>query len=408
MIGDRRWARVALVAVVCAALTACTQVVDGTATKGPDSLPPGAVDPLRLAPGNYPTTPRQALGTAGSEAVGAQIEGARMTSYVVGPWEVDSRLTVGVQPTQIATEASRLSMLLPEAMAAAVGRHQFVTSFMSGRKAAEGDDSMVIAVLRFAGPQSARAAADELHRLALEPVDEFVTAGEPIPIPGQTEALASAYMNVPYGSDRPVDVVNSYTPHGPFVLYQYAKSEAGRDAAVGMIERAVRQQMSRIDEFDPTEVAELADLPVDPTGLLARTIPDEGDGLSGGYISNKTFDRAGTLHFQTDPIAAGELFEETDMDVWAKGRPGVYQARDAGAAEKLLTANVAESRTMDGASPADAVPNLTGSECTKIETPLLTMFTCFAAADRYLIEASSAQLPDVHQITAAQYLMLTS
>jgi hypothetical protein len=74
-------------------VAACTTVVDGVAATAPGGPPPGAVDVALLNTGNYPTRPQPPLGKAGTRFRGGAIEAARMASSVVGPWEIDSRLT---------------------------------------------------------------------------------------------------------------------------------------------------------------------------------------------------------------------------------------------------------------------------------------------------------------------------
>jgi hypothetical protein len=87
-----RW-RAGCVAVASMLVAACTTVVDGVAAKAPGGPPPGAVDVALLDTGNYPTRPQPPLGKAGTRFRGGVIEAARMAGSVVGPWEIDSRLT---------------------------------------------------------------------------------------------------------------------------------------------------------------------------------------------------------------------------------------------------------------------------------------------------------------------------
>src|SRR5690348_15200691 len=90
--------RIVLAALMIALLAGCGGTTDGTAIKG--TTP--AADPSALDPGSYPTTPRPPLGEAGTDEVGRFIEGRRMASFVVGPWQVDPTLSrIGSAPAKV-------------------------------------------------------------------------------------------------------------------------------------------------------------------------------------------------------------------------------------------------------------------------------------------------------------------
>lgn len=400
-----RWLSIGAVALVVV-LTGCTRVVEGEAGRAPGGPAPGAVDPALLVPGNYPTKPQGALGTAGTPERGARVEGARMAGAVVGPWELDPRLAEGVLPTGVLTSAQQLKVLTTSAEAA--GRHQFITSFVSARRNDDNTLGMTTALLRFADEASAAQAAGDMHDMSLvpPPAGSFLIPRAPIAVPDHPDALAtSATGPSAAGDPRPASNVEVLTAHGPFVLYQYAKSLGEIDAALGLAKSALEKQIPRVDGFAPTDVAGLAELAVDPTGLLARTLPAPPDN-SPGLPNDLTFDRAGSLHFQTDPVKTSALFDKAGMDVWASGKDTVYQTRDSASASEVANAFTAEMR--EGGSAEASVPNLTGSQCSKKQQLTVVLFVCYSTADRYVIEATAPQLADAQQQSAAQYLMLTA
>ncbi|MGJ6127287.1 hypothetical protein QN239_32430 [Mycolicibacterium sp. Y3] len=393
-------------AVALVVVTGCTRVVDGIAARAPGGPAPGAVDPALLVPGNYPTKPQNALGTAGSPERGARVEGARMAGAVVGPWEVDPKLSVGVLPTGILTSARQLKALTTSADAA--GRHQFITAFVSTRRNNDNTLSMVTGLLRFADPASAAQAVTDMHDTSLVPPapDSFGVQRTAAPVPAHPESLATAATGPSAAGDpRLAGDVEVLTARGPFVLYVWAKSLDGIDAAMALATDGLEKQIPRADSFVPTDVAGLSELAVDPTGLLARTLPAPPDDTP-GLPSNLTFDEAGSLHFQTDPAATSALFDKAGMQVWASGKTGVYQTRDAAAAVEVANAFAAEMR--DGGSVEAGVPNLKGSQCSKKQQLTVVLYNCYSTADKYVIEASSPQLADAQQQSAAQYLMLTA
>lgn len=392
-------------------LTGCTQVVEGVAARAPGGPAPGEVDPTLLDPGNYPTEPQPALGAAGSPKVGARVEAARMASAVVGPWEVDDRLDDSKLPNGIISFSDGLGTLLSPLVAEAAARNQFVTAFVSNRADSDNEQALIMAVLRFRDDQSAATAAREMLEAALVPPDDpesFLPTAAPATIPGHPDTLAS-WEETDFPSRGPTTSVQLMTARGPFVLYQWARTTENLETVTALAATALDQQIPRIDEFAPTEVNALADLPVDPDGLLARTLPAPKE-FPALQPNGLTFDRAGALHFQSEPLTATTLFDQTNMDQWAYGGISVYQAGDVNGADQIVDQFVAESQEQPGMDKAEPVPNFPGSHCSRRQDGegAVVMFTCFAAADRYAFEATSAQLVDAQQQVAAQYLMLTA
>jgi hypothetical protein len=327
-----------------------------------------------------------------------------MAEHVVGPWEVDPALTQGVLPTTIYKDAAALQMLLPEKIAVAADKHNFVTGFSSARRTEPDRVSLVNAVLRFDNPESAVAAATEFADLAAQPdIADYLPTAQPATVPDHPGTRASTYDTTPPGSTTPETSVNAYTAHGPFVLVQSADSPDGVGPAADMVAKTLDQQIPAIDKFEPTAVSELANLAVDDSGLLARTIPATGDNVPVG--KNLVYGPHAALHFQISPQTSAKLFAETGMDLQARGKASVYRVRDNEAAAKMLEQFAAESQT-SGDKPVASVPNLPDSRCMQHDDPLGSGVVCFAVADRYVIEGSSAQLTDAHQQTAAQYTML--
>ena len=394
------------VAALAAALiaTACTTVTDGAAHRSPGGPPPGTVDVSLLDTGNYPTRPAPPLGVAGTPEKGRLVEGVRMAEHVVGPWEVDTTLTQVVRPTTVLPDTAVLRQLLPRKIAAAAGRHNFVTGFSSARRTEPDRVSLVNAVLRFPDPQSAAAAATELGDLSLQPdLDDNLPPAQPAAVPNHPGTRASTFEFTPLGSTTPETSVSAYTAHGPFVLHQYADTLDGVGPAADMVAKTLDLQITAIDTFEPTAVSELANLPVDDSGLLARTIPQTGDQIPVG--SNLVYGPHAALHFQTSPQISADLFADTDMDLLARGKALVYRVRDNEAAEKMLEQFVRELQDA-GHKPVASVPSMPESHCVHVEQPSGSGDVCYAVADRYVIEGSSAQVTDVHQQTAAQYAML--
>ncbi len=97
----------------------------------------------------------------------------------------------------------------------------------------------------------------------------------PAAIPGHPAAAASSYPFTPNGSDREWAVIRSFTPHGPYVLTQVVQSVEGLDTAESLVQKAIDVQIKRLEGFTPADPNALAEVELDPTGLLARTLPAE-------------------------------------------------------------------------------------------------------------------------------------
>lgn len=394
-----RHAFLALVLAFALPVAACTSVVDGAGVKATGGPAQSGIDPDKLDVGPYPTTPREALGVAGDPRMGVILEGQRMANNVIGPWEVDPTLTAPFGFGALVLASPESMMLIgPTQYAQVVERHNFVNGFASARTV-ENKKLLMNAVLRFADEASATQAAADLGDGAM---NQESLDGQPQkqPIPGHPEALAATYTAL----DRQVGrftAVQSFTAHGPYVLMQQAQSTDGADAAAQLVGKSLDLQLPEIDRFRATDPSEFADISIDPTGLLARTIPV--DEQQATVTQNTTYERRGALHFQNDPVRSAKLFSDTGTDLVAMGKTNVYETKDADSAAKIVDGFGAELEPTS--QPANAVGNMPDSRCLQFEDGA---FYCLATADRYAIEVSAPKLLDAQQLTAAQHVMLTS
>jgi hypothetical protein len=391
----------ATVALLTLALTGCTATVGGTAVRAPGGPAPGTVDTSLLDAGNYPTKPAP-LGAAGTDAVGRIVEAQRMANFVTGPWEVDPTL-IGqyLSSGLVLKEASVLTTISSRDIATVADKHGFVNGFHSSRED-KGRKQLSNTVMRFPDAASATAAATEMATSVAAPgPDSVLTGAATLPIPGHPEALGISGTFAEANSGQVWQLVESFTPHGPYVLMQSAQTVDGGSAApAALVARTLDLQAPLIDGFQATPLSGFSGLPIDPTGLLARTLPiAPTDALT---YQRTVYQAHGTLQFQSDPVRGTKLFADTGMDQAAFGKTNVYQARDVAAAAKITDDFAAEIAPM--AKPVDGVNGLPASRCMNTSGS----FYCLATADRYAIEVSAGQLPDAKQQVAAQYLMLTS
>lgn len=400
-----------IAAALAVAVTAgCGSTMDGTATKSTStSAAAGTVDASQLDHGNYAIEPRQALGEAGKPEVGALLEAQRLANYVTGPWEVDAALTTplafGIGPGSLALPggAKALTTFFSPDQNQAMALDGYVNGFATAR-AVKDQKQLMNVVLRFTDPAAASAAANSI---AQAQIAHPIPLPPPIPttsivIPGHPEAVATTHMFEDKNIGQTWTVVDSFTPHGPFVLMQRAQLIGPVDGVTAMVAKALDLQGPAIDKYNLVDPAQFASVPRDPSGLIARAIPvPKGRGTPN---SNMTLDVHGLLNFDGDPVASTKMYADAGVDLGVAAGDFVYRAKDAAAATGLVNAMVAKMQT--DAPVNETVPNLPGSHCQKATDG--KSVTCVAAADRYAYQIDAHTLKDAQQQAAAQYLLLTA
>lgn len=390
------------------ALSGCTTTMAGTAARDP-GVQPGMVDPALLEFGNYPTRQRPALGAAGDAQRGALLDAQRLADYVTGPWEVDPTL---VKPISFGYSPAALPFLLdgigmvfsPNSETnAALARRGLIYGFAAGREVVD-QRALTNAVLRFSDPAAAAAAAADLGHSNPHPADlPPMPALTPVTIAGHPDAVAASFTWEDHDKNLTWTSVNSYTPHGPYVLFQRAEVVGPVDIASGLISKALDLQGPAIDPFTPTDPAQFATLPKDPSGLLALALPVR-DGASGA-VNPITVGVRGLLHFEYNPIRSAKNLADAGVDAAVQGAGWVYRTRDAAAATQLAK-TVADNTVADGEKVDSEVPNLPGSHCqTNADDKTVD---CWGSAGRYYFDVFGHTRKDAQQQAAAQYLILVA
>jgi hypothetical protein len=389
--------RLAYIALISVALlsAACSTEVDGSAVKASGTAKGPTVDISKLDVGPYPTEPSQPLGVTGDPLRGVLVEAQRMANNVVGPWEVDSTLTGWFAfGATVLQSADALASIGPQPFAEAAGQHDFINGFASARTA-EGQKILVNAVLRFADQDAAAAAAKDFGDIAAK-TGEGVQRAK---IPGHPDAQAASYTENAGATGKRWGAVRAFTAHGPYVFMQLAQAVDGIDPALGMVAKTIDLQGPTIDKFRATDPGEFADISLDPTGLLARTLPVPDKEAT--PIQNTTYEQRGALQFQSDPSRSATLFTETGTDLVAMAKTNVYQTKDPESAARIVDGFYAELQpTSQQAKP---VTNLPDSRCLQLKDK---SFYCLGTADRFAIETTGDNLLDAQQQVAAQYAML--
>lgn len=419
-VGDS--ARLAVTLGCVVVVVGCASATSGQAVKAADAAGPDDVEVSLLDTGDYATTSGRPFGVAGDDLLAQGVlEAHRIGEFTVGPWEIDDALRVfpgafaagmiGPVPT---TQMMRDNKVLPDPLPDIAAAHRFISGFTTVRNTAPDEAqprTLHNVVLRFPDPAAAAAAAGEMAAKA----PEIGTApGRPTPMPGTPHAMAKTY-DMADGSER----VDSFTAHGPYVLYQSGRTVLeflGRSAAV-LVDATLDKQKRLIDEFSPTELAAMPQLPLDPTGqLLARTLwaPDN----SAPFIMGAWQPRA-WLHFEDDPVAATALFDAAGVDVVTQRLTTVYQAAGAEGADRVVDQFSKQIGGTGDVRSVAGVPGMPVARCFERakgwvpETAPTTWqrvmwhFKCVAKVDRYAYTAFSEDLKDVHQQMSAQFRILS-
>lgn len=414
--------RLATLLAFTVGVAGCSSTISGVAVKQSGSLDPDGAVVALLDTGAYSTAAGHPYATAGDDALlQATLEAQRMAENTVGPWEVDAELrarpdVVAAVQTGPMPNVQAMRDQMPVGVPDIAAAHRFITGFSTTRRTplgAKQERSLQNVVLRFPDPAAADAAAREMAAKNRGPADAFSPAGRPTPIWGNPDALASSFF-VPRG-----EVVESFTPRGPFVLYQKARTaeQAILDVSpVVLVQSCLDKQKRLIDEFTPTDPAKMADLPMDPTGqLLARTLWAP-DGSAPFYIGS--WRPRAWLHFEDDPIASAALFDDTGVDAVTQRLTTVYQAANTEGAARIVDTFAKQIGTSEAVQPIEGVPGLPTAKCfvrTRGALPPTAAFTwrqyvwhykCVARADRYAYTAFSDDPTDARQQIAAQYRIL--
>ncbi len=405
----------ALITAVIALSSGCSSVVTGNAVKSGGPAP-AAANAALLDPGNYPRRPRPPLGNVADDAAGHRVEAQRMADMVTGPWQIDDKLisptNAEIAPTTALPEPARLSALVRgETIATIAAAHHFVAGFVSGRatppppKGQSGSDNPKIldnGVFRFPSSQDAADVATAMAAADLATVRPGNIWATRLPIPHYPSTAANV---APLSGGFEAE---AFTAHGPYVFFQFAGSKESAAAAADMIAKTLDLQGPSADHFQATPIDQLASLPADPTGLLARTVPATDPSINQAAV----YPPHGSLHFRSDPVATQAMYNDAGITHVAADRTTIYEAVDTTGAQRAADGLTRMDVPFLGYHSAAGINGLPAARCFDRgpdSTDLgAVRFLCIATVERYAFKATAAQEVEAHQIIAAQYLMLTT
>jgi hypothetical protein len=406
--------RVGALVLAAAVLAGC----GGAPVKGkpvPQAAPSSAapVDVGKLVTGSYPIAPLPPLGVAGSPDVGRRIAAQLMAPYVLGPWQVDATLTEGTNPAAaILLSREDLAFNLRARVGAGSYGQPFVNGFVADRHNTDKSAPMSLrnGVLRFADAKAASDAVAAMTNSTLQiPLDASVypvLTEQPttVPVPGHPES--SGLLQKFNEDDILHQEVTALTAHGPFLVFEVVQHPKGPDAAAAMAAHALDMQLPLLDGLPPTTPADFPQLPLDPTGLVARTLPTAPDEAT--PMSGSAYPPPGALHAEANPVVVASQLSTAGVDQVSIGAGTLYRARDAAAAAALAKDFGDDVAKVPATQSAAGVPGLPDSRCLLVADAngLVPKYLCLATFDRYAFKTSARDFTRVQQQLAAQYRML--
>ncbi|MGQ4597304.1 DUF7373 family lipoprotein [Nocardia sp. R6R-6] len=390
----------ATVGILVTAASACGSEVTGN---------PGRIetDISQLNVGNYQTKPRE-IGNAKSDTQARAREAQRLADYVALPYEADQTYVEDawtVRP-HIVLNRKTLGQLIINDTFDDVAK-DLVAGWVNAWATADNPDhkqrTLNLAVLMFPDAQTAKTVGPTLEH------DDFTynNGNEPVSIPN--------YPNTTAHWRPTVSSIGSWTVHDRYVIFIKVVDDTSAPdlpALTAQVEKMLDVQLPLLDKFQPTPAAELQRIPLDPQGLLGRTLPSnpekpiraEPDGIYTGRGSL-------TLLLSPGQEMLPEL-ERTEVDLVSFGDAVVFRSRSQKGAEALWLEWQPSTHLRPGEKQVEAPPGLGQNiECyaqttQSLDKELVTMNLCAFQVDRYVAQAASKQLQDLHQKISAQYALL--
>lgn len=397
-----RWIRAAAVLLAAAlTLAGCGTTVSGAPVR---TVP----DMSGVDVGNFQSTPRT-VGNAKNDRQARARESQRLADFVALPAEADPAYVEDAWRvrTHIVLDRKTLGNLVINDTFDDVAEDLvagWVNAGSTGGPAEAPRRTLNIAVLMFPDARTAQAVGPALEH------DDFTYNADNQPVTIAEHPGTTAHW-------RPsVSSLGSWTVHDRYVVYiKVVDDTAPPDlsALIGHVDRMLDVQLPLLDTFVPTPAADLPRIPLDPDGLLGRTLPSapeapfrpEPDGLyTGRGILTLLLD--GTPETLT-------MLRNNEIDLVAFGNAVVFRSRSAEGSRRLWD----EWRLSDSTDPdrkavdppagladsTECIAQYYGTEGKKT----LVGHLCMMRVDRYVVQARSKQLPELHQQISAQYALLT-
>ncbi|MBF6455781.1 DUF7373 family lipoprotein [Nocardia cyriacigeorgica] len=361
----------------------------------------------------------------GSERYGRVIESVRMGEAVIDPAEVDPDLSYAlgtVRASPLPTPVKTNGLLAAPARAV-LQRYGMVAGFVVG--GADRDVSsipvvgsgrmMTLLLLRLPDADAARQAAQE--------IDAIDAAVSPDNVGVDIDRHPSAHAHW-----RPaVPTLAATMADGPFVIsLLIGHTSPDRDAMVALVADTFDAQLARLRDFQPTPRDEIARLPLDRDGMLARMVPEKpGQWQYPAAISVSTVETAG---WNSAVIPKGVVFgpraaylrigrasehgpagEPLELLGFNGGNDSLGRFADAATARRDFDAFAGEAE-IPGYGPIATPEGIPDVRCVQYLSagPQWPRYSCRLLHGRYQAFLRGRTVESTHQRVAAQYALLVS
>ncbi|NEW28630.1 DUF7373 family lipoprotein [Nocardia cyriacigeorgica] len=391
---------VAMSGALAVTLGACggSEVEGRAATAKPDLS--------NLDVGNYQAKPVE-LGNARNDKQALIRESQRLADFVLLPFEIDDAYvqhdpTRGMKSNVVANSKALSDLVINDTFDDLTDN--LVAGWMNSWTTAGAVDeprrTLHVAVMMFSNSEAAAQVGPALEH------DDFTynAQNQPVAIPKYPETKAHW---------RPdVSSIGSWTTHGRYVIFlKYVDDTIPPNLGplVAHVEQALDAQIPLLDQFDPTPADKQGSVPIDPDGVLGRTLPRGSDTFSTLVTPSGAYRSRGAFHSLT--LHSLDFVNKADIQAIGVGDSLVFRAGSVEQAKELWN-EWKPSTTEPGkgriASPPKGVD--TSIECFTYlhDSGEPRESECVIQAGPYVAQVSSPQIQDLHQKAAAQYALLIS
>ena len=347
--------------------------------------------------------------TAG--ASGGLVESMRMSRAVVPAVKIDPSLVIGQGGRVVANNADATTRLLAAVSRPILDRENMLAGYTTSgadRAPEPGSDvatsdttSITDFVMRFPDADTATRAAGELEDadFGVDPVDD-----QKLTLPKYPGALIHW---------RPgIATIGAFLAHNDFVVSLFVERPRPDDRdLLTWIGKCLDAQVPALDAFTATPKDRLANLPLDPDGLLARAVVRDRATITPDPDRFASYGPADFVDNGQDEVGRQILAEETGLDAYAiADTTTVLRVRDAAAGTRLVAGLIAAAGK--GYESADAPARVPGARCLRLaggdDGGRVLINRCFVTHGRYVEVVASNDRSDVRTRATAAYALLAN
>ncbi|MEV0293282.1 hypothetical protein [Nocardia sp. NPDC050710] len=399
-----------VVRATCALLAAALLTTGAAACGSEISGTPARIqsDVAQLDVGNYQTKPRQ-IGNAKNDKQARAREAQRLADFVILPYEADPAYVEDAWflRSHVVLNRKSLGNLVINDTFDDVAKDLvagWANSWSTGGADSDPRRTLNIAVLMFPNAQTAAQVGPALEH------DDFTYNRENQPVAITKHPNTASHWRPGYSS------IGSWTVKDRYIVFIKVvddTAEPDLPALVGHVERALDVQLPLLDKFQPTPSADLSRIPLDPLGVLGRTLPSDPESPLRAEPDGFYTGRGSISLLDANPDSLPEL-ERADVDAVSFGDAVVFRSRTAGGAAKLWhewqpsTHLDADEKIVDAPAGIDRNVECFAKVVKSGDTETPAYYLCVFQVDRYTVQANGRQLQNLHQKISAQYALLTS